>query len=153
GGRVRSRVSARGGYPCAVRGGISGAGGAGAGGELPGVWHTVGGGADAIAGCCSEVLGAGCSGVDAVGDRLRARRIGRGTAGLLSRQFALRPGDRAGGSIAVWIFARRYRWLATLGADDPMRFLSFRCLITVAALLLAGPAHAADRLPVVATFS
>ena len=34
-----------------------------------------------------------------------------------------------------------------------MRFLSFRCLITVAALLLAGPTRAADRLPVVATFS
>jgi zinc/manganese transport system substrate-binding protein len=36
-----------------------------------------------------------------------------------------------------------------------MRFLSLPCpcLITVAALLLAGPVHAADRLPVVATFS
>ena len=34
-----------------------------------------------------------------------------------------------------------------------MRFSSFRCLITVAALLLAGPARAADPLPVVATFS
>ena len=34
-----------------------------------------------------------------------------------------------------------------------MRFSSFRCLITVAALLLAGPARTADRLPVVATFS
>ena len=34
-----------------------------------------------------------------------------------------------------------------------MRFSSFRCLITVAALLLAVPARAADPLPVVATFS
>ena len=34
-----------------------------------------------------------------------------------------------------------------------MRSLSFRCLITIAALLLAGPAHPEDRLPVVATFS
>ena len=34
-----------------------------------------------------------------------------------------------------------------------MRSMSFRCLLTVAALLLGGPSWAADRLPVVATFS
>jgi zinc/manganese transport system substrate-binding protein len=34
-----------------------------------------------------------------------------------------------------------------------MRCSSFRCLVTVAVLLLAGPVWAADRLPVVATFS
>src|SRR5262249_43600490 len=128
-------------------------GGAGAGGELPSVWHLVGGGADAIAGCGGAVLGVGCSGVDTVGDRLRARRIGRGTAGLLSRKFALRAGNPGGGGTAVWIFACRRGRLATLGADGPMRFSSFRRLVTVATLLLAGPAHAADRLPVVATFS
>src|SRR5205814_6558181 len=59
-----------------------------------------------------------------------------------------------GGGIAVWNLARRYQLLATPGADDRAGRLMFRLIIALAAaLLLTGPARAADRIPVVATFS
>ena len=58
GRRVRSRVSSCGGCARAVRGGVRGAGGAGAGRELPGLRHAAGGGTDAAAGGGGAVLGA-----------------------------------------------------------------------------------------------
>src|SRR5271155_4709262 len=153
-GCVRSDVSSRGGYARAVRSSVSGGGSVGAGGELPGVRHTLGGGTDAAAGRGGAVLGAGGGSVDGAGDGLRARRIGRGTAGLLSRQSALRSGDRTGGGIAVWHLARCYQRLATPGADDRVEGrLMLRSIIALAVLLLAGPAEAQDRIRVVATFS
>src|SRR5208282_5656108 len=70
-GCVRSVVSSRGGYARAVRSGVSGGGSVGAGGELPGVRHTLGGGTDAAAGRGGAVLGAGGGSVDGAGDGLR----------------------------------------------------------------------------------
>ena len=138
----------------AIHGDVPGAGGAGAGGELPGVWHLVGGGTDAAAGGGGAVLAVGCCGVDGAGDRLRVCRIGRGTAGLLSRQSAVRPSDRARGGIAVWNFARGRRRVAAPGADGGEGSMMLRWVIAlVATLLVASPAGAADRIMVVATFS
>ena len=75
GGRcVRSRVPARGGRARAVRGGVRGAGGAGAGRELPGLRHAAGGGTDAAAGGGGTMLGAWRGGVDGAGNRVRPDR-------------------------------------------------------------------------------
>src|ERR1700722_17187991 len=84
--RLRSRVSSRRWRARAVSGRVPCAGGDGAGGEFPGVWHSAGNWPHAAAGCGGAVLGIERGSIDGAGDRLRIGRVGCGTAGILSWQ-------------------------------------------------------------------
>src|SRR5207237_5030429 len=119
-------------------GGFFAPGGAGAGGEFSGIRHPARGRADGIAGRGGEVLGLGSGFLNGTGDRFRGGGIAGRPAGLVSRQPALRPGDRTGRGAAVRTFPCRGWVAAAAGAASPMTPLTRRGLIALAGLLLAG---------------
>src|SRR5262249_13835931 len=81
-------------------------------------------------------------------------RIGRRAAGVLPRQPAVGTGDRPRrGSVVRGLVGGCRRGAATGTAAREARMRIRWAIALAAALLLAGPSRAADRIPVVATFS